>query len=60
MARDLGLARAVVDAVLRPIMATELGRVLVEVNGYEFALQTALDDVADLLDPAEDLIDVEV
>lgn len=59
MARDMQTAKEIVSAVMAPIMATELGNVLVEVNGYQYAIQRAVEAVADLLDP-EETFDVEV
>lgn len=58
MARDLDLARQIVQVVLEPIMATKLGDVVEYVTVIDDALDEAAEAVADLLDPDEELLDV--
>lgn len=59
MARDLETARNIVQCVMRPVMATSLGGVLIAPSELLEALNEAAQDVADLLDPDEDY-DVEI
>lgn len=53
MARDLQLAEQVVRVVLDEILDGTLGRALVEVGAFREALDRAVSEVADLLDPNE-------
>ena len=62
MARDLETARNIVQCVMRPVMGTSLGRTMQtydEAAELLEALNTAAEDVADLLDPDE-VMDVEI
>jgi len=54
MARDLVLARQIVETVMEQVMTDELlGNYLVPVRAYTTALEEAVSEVADLLDPNE-------
>ena len=53
MARDLELAEQIVRVVLDEVLDGTLGRALVEVQPFREALDRAVVEVADLLDPNE-------
>jgi len=53
VARDLELAEQIVRVVLDEVLDGTLGRALVEVQPFREALDRAVVEVADLLDPNE-------